>query len=147
MKYLFFLLISLFIFSCGGSDQLDLPVTYEGKMTYITEWGADHINRRDTTVFENFIVVLDDGVFRRYAAGNEGCDGAYTVKNNIFTAETEDCDCWCNCAPEIDCRGDLILGSFEIIDLTPDRFVLESYFENDFGGRYIEERFVELERQ
>lgn len=150
MQKLFFLLTSLLMLSCNGNNKIDLSKTYEGKMTYITERTSELINRRDTTIFENFLVVLDDGVFRRYASRKEGCDGGYAIKDNIFTAKTEDCDCWCDCDPTVDCIGDLILGTFDVLEFTEKKLYLKYFFERDYGeniGTYSIEKFVELESQ
>jgi len=150
MQKLFLLLTSLLILSCNGKNKLDLSKTYEGKMTYITERIADHINRRDTTVFENFILVLDDGEFRRYTSGNEGCKGEFTLTDKVFTAETEDCACWCDCNPLVDCIGDFIIGTFEVIEFSEDKLILESFFKNDIGGvfgTYTIKKLIVLEQQ
>ncbi len=150
MQKLFFLFLSLFIFSCGGKNEVDLSETYEGKITYITERVSDLINSRDTFVVENYVLVLDDGEFRRHTSGNEGCKGDFTLKEKIFTAASEDCACWCDCNPLIDCSGDFILGTFQVIEFTEDKLILESFFENDIGGAfgvYTIEKIVELERR
>lgn len=150
MQKLFFLLTSLLILSCNGNNKLDLSKTYEGKMTYITERISEHINRRDTTVFENFLLVLDEGEFRRYTSGNKGCKGDFTLTDKVFTAKTEGCACWCDCNPLVDCIGDFIIGTFEVIEFSEDKLILESFFENDIGGvfgTYSVQKLIVLEQQ
>lgn len=151
MQKLFFLLLSLFLFSCGGKNKVDLSKTYEGELTYITERISDHINSRDTTVFENFVLVLEKGEFRRYISGEEGCKGEFAVLDQqVFFNYAGECACMCDCNPNIDCGGDLILGSFDIIEFTEAQLILTSFFRNDYGnglGTYIAEKTIVLDRQ
>jgi len=150
MQKLFFLLTSLLIFSCNGKHKIDLSKTYEGKVTYINEHIADHINQRDTSIYEDFLLVLDGGEFRRYPASMEGCKGTYAIIDNTFYASTDECACWCNCDPEVDCGGDLVLGTFLVVEFTENKLVLKSFFEQDYGenvGTYSVEKLIELDRQ
>lgn len=150
MQRLLFLLTFLLIFSCKGKEKVDLSITYEGKMTFITERISDLINSRDTLVIENYILVLDGGEFRRFASGNIGCKGDFTLTDKVFTAKAEGCACWCQCNPLLDCVGDFILGTFEVIEFSEDKLILESFFENDIGeefGIYRVKKLIELEQQ
>lgn len=133
-----------------GKNRIDLSKTYEGKVTYITEVVSDWNNRRDTSIFENFLLVLEDGEFRRYAAGDTGCKGDFFFTDEIFTAETEECACMCDCNPLVDCVGDIILGVYDVIEFSEGKLILKSFFKNDLGGAfgtYTVEKLVELDRQ
>jgi len=88
MQKLFFLLTSLLILSCNGKNKLDLSNTYEGKITYITERISDHVNSRDTFIVENYVLVLDDGEFRRYTSGNEGCKGDFLLNDKVLIIQS-----------------------------------------------------------
>lgn len=150
MQRLIFLLTVLVIFSCKVRDKVDLSKTYEGKMTYITDRASDFVNRRDTTIFENLILVLEGGEYRRYTTGNTGCKGDFSLNDKTFIAQSEECACWCDCNPLVDCIGDVMIGTYEVIEFSEDKLILKSFFENNLGGvfgTYSIEKIVELDRQ
>ena len=107
--------------------------------------------------FEDFELELElnNGIFRRKLSQNskfgksqEACSGTYIIINEQFKAWGDGCPCWCDCAPNIDCGGDLILRDYDILEMSDQQLLLSAINIRDYGigNQRYNEIIIDLER-
>jgi len=119
MKYLIttfsiFLLATLIISSCSRKETI---TNYIGTISIIRETTNQNSPEQEPVIFEfstEVAFTLQNGKLKRKnAEGNIFCDGDYTLTNNKFEFSTDDCGCWCECNPNVDCAGDILIGEYQ----------------------------------
>lgn len=144
MKYLtsifsILLLATLIISSCTRKEEL---IDYTGTITEIRETTNQNNPEFEPVIHEFSIEVafsLENGKLKRKnAEGTVVCEGDYKLTNNKFEFSTDDCGCWCDCNPNIDCGGDILIGEYEV-EMVEGNLVLFSETEStvDFGTTQI----------
>lgn len=112
MKFIFFPIIIAFTLLLGLSCQKDYHqkllkkgTLYKG--TYIKSSQYQFSNTwYDTIQFE---VVITEDEFTRFH-----CFGEIEREEDKIRFLSDDCSCYCDCDPRIDCVGDLILGTYNL---------------------------------
>lgn len=84
--------------------------------TSLQEWIFDL-----TVLNDRFIMPFDPTSDYLWDIG-KACSGIVEVDENQVSLTSNDCDCWCDCSPYIDCAGHPLLG----------RYTLESQDQNWF---------------
>ena len=139
MKYLTSIfsicLLALFmLLSCSRKEAL---TEYTGTITEIRETTNSNTPEQEPVIQEfstEVAFLLENGKLkRRNAEGTVFCEGDYTLTNNKFEFSTDDCGCWCECNPNVDCGGDILMGEYEV-EIVEGNLVLFSENTWDFGG-------------
>jgi len=136
MKYslLAFSLLCLLFNSCSKKQEL---TTYTGTITEIRETTNSDTPEQEPNIQEFSTEVsfkLENGKLKRQnLEGTVFCEGDYVLTNNKFEFSTDDCGCWCDCNPNIDCGGDILIGEYEL-EMLEGNLVLFSENTWDFGG-------------
>lgn len=139
MKYLSsifstLLLATLIISSCSRKKEL---TSYTGTITETRETTNSNTPEQEPVIQEFSTEVafdLENGKLKRKnAEGTVICEGDYKLTNNKFEFSTDDCGCWCDCNPNIDCGGDILIGEYEV-EIDEGNLVLFSENTWDFGG-------------
>lgn len=104
--------ILLFVYSCS-SPTGPFDGLYEGQL--ITK--STRISSIDTVVnIDTFAILLEieSNEFKRFFNNNNGnCKGLLNVAQSTLKFSSDECSCFCNCDPNVDCAGDFIIGEFE----------------------------------
>ncbi len=112
---LFLLPLALLFTQCRYTSSPDEPViqgpVYSGEMRVVNIHGIQQdtfISQVELSLGDHqFLVALSDGT-------TTGCTGVI-LQDSIaqkIDFQSNSCACWCDCAPNIDCGGDPILGKF-----------------------------------
>ncbi len=115
MKHLTILI--LFILITSSCSKEETVVSYAGSITELRKTINQNTPEQEPTIQEYTIEVafiLEDNKLKRQTIeGNIYCEGDYTLTNSKFEFSTDDCGCWCDCLPNIDCGGDILMGEYE----------------------------------
>lgn len=142
-----FIVISMFFFiSCSEQSESALSGSYEGEVTYHNTYTIDGDLIRDSEYTLEFEIELRDESF---VSGD--CKGDLRFNKLSLTASSDDCGCWCDCDPEVDCQGHPILGSYEVStqgDMLMLNGKVDQFFaSNDQDHLWISERDIVLKRK
>lgn len=147
-NYYFFVFLILFVGSCTLIQTNDDAI-YSGDIKVILMEDDD-----TAAISSHYLRIKIDGndFIRLDADGNEGCFGKVKWRNNSIEFKSEDCSCFCDCAENIDCGGDPILGKFDLTLEEEDK--LEFNYKNSYEIDYLNDDviyssqyFVRLERE
>jgi len=132
------------VFSSCDLVEWKNATEYKGviTMTYTND-----VNNNTSTHDYDIHIKLTDGKFKKInAEGKSGCSGTFSENSSTFNFNSSECSCWCDCAPNIDCGGDLILGEFEIVNKTATTLELLHSLTREYNGnQFTEEKIVKLE--
>ena len=137
MKYSIFAFSILCLFLSSCSKEETVTTGYTGIITEIRETVNSNMPEQDPTIqefsAEVFFILEENKLKRQNLEGEVFCEGDYTLTDNKFEFSTDDCGCWCECSPVVDCAGDILIGEYEA-EMVDGNIVL--FFENtwDFGG-------------
>ena len=130
--------------SCDGID-FENEQTFSGTLQYV-------FHAPDTTAYNNtetydICFKMDANYFARILDnGRKGCFGNVAKSNNSITFTGDDCACWCDCSPLVDCMGEMMFGTFSIEEETSTSLRLR-YYEpisvSQAGTHYLE-KIMEL---
>ena len=124
-KYLLLGLISFVFFACNeNSRNFRSADFYSGTIQVLSK--KDGTLKDETTI--DIRVKLDNNSFYRVDEnGKRTCFGNLNHKNDTFEFSSDECACHCDCNPNIDCAGDLILGTYDVVFESDDRLELNIY--------------------
>jgi len=100
------LFFGLLFMACSNSD--DIEKTYTGMIISTRTSIFDDITNVRTDTLP-ITVVLDNSSFE---VGS--CDGALDRSLLTMDFTSDDCDCWCDCSPNVDCEGHPLLGTYAV---------------------------------
>ncbi len=137
-KYIFSILfLSILIISSCSQKETLIKDTYTGTITQIRETTNSNIPEQEPVIQEfsaEVAFILENGKLKcQNTEGTVFCEGDYTLTSSEFKFSTEDCGCWCECLPNIDCGGDILIGEYEV-EMVEGNLVLFSENTWDFGG-------------
>ena len=127
----FWALFIMCLTSCNSKSDGDHDGTYEGQIISKTVQ-----NRNDNV--QTFIDTIEVTVTFRSDSFEVGdCSGSVSTGANSMLLASEDCDCWCDCDPSVDCGGHPILGDYTILN-DQDTLVLRAFYEQEsFAGDFF----------
>jgi len=117
-------LIIMLIAGCNSNSEKDLDDTYDGYIISKT------VQDRNDNV-QTFIDTLELRVtFTSNSFEVGDCSGSISMGTNSMLLASEDCDCWCDCDPAVDCSGHPILGNFDILS-DQDTLIIRAFYEQE----------------
>jgi hypothetical protein len=96
-----FLTFALFFSACKKANLSPIEGTYSGKMTKNKFRGMDTVEVKIQFVNKQFSYLPN------------GCKGSFETKNDKIIFSSQDCSCWCDCRPNVDCGGDIIISEYD----------------------------------
>jgi len=118
-----FPIIILTLTSCDADGTLATG-TYEGQIISKTVQDRNNDIQIHIDTFEIRVFFTSDS----FEVGD--CSGSLTRLRSRMVLASEDCDCWCDCDPSVDCSGHPILGDFDILS-DDDTLVLNALYEQE----------------
>jgi len=118
LSYRLFLLLTLSLFmSCSQGDDIGLSGSYEGLVINQTV----QIRDQSVTSFLDTLPITVTINKSQFIAGL--CEGSLQKPNSELRISSDDCDCWCQCDPTVDCSGYPLLGEYAVTNY-PDSIVM-----------------------
>lgn len=110
----------LFVFLMGfnSCSKEQNGVTYEGTLTYVhkrTPLNDPSATAQSDSVIYDLRFELDNGILSQKSIANDSttCFGEFTLTGSSFSFSSDECSCWCDCSPLVDCVGNILLGEYD----------------------------------
>lgn len=140
-KNIFLAALLCIFYSCGKKEIIDVKVDiYAGKIIQKSVSYYVHVTgERDTFTrvdsLDVRVMMMQDSFCILGINDQKGCKGAIKKTTPSITFSSEDCSCWCDCNPLIDCGGNLLLGRYELLITNESQLDFEGTYSN-YGGVY-----------
>lgn len=117
MKTIIFILLSvclLGLYSCNKTENAPPHFTdgnYNGTMIIDNSVNNTFSSQIDTAQFS---INLKNLTFSKSTDNwiSENCEGMIEIDASTIRFVGDNCGCWCDCLPHVDCGGDIILGTY-----------------------------------
>lgn len=137
MKQVYFIIfLVLSLLSCKKKEESIINSIYRGKAVQEIKMYSFNLNTgvKDSSVTTNTedirMYATKDSFCLLRSDGTKACAGKLSTRDTYITFESQACDCWCDCAPNIDCGGDPILGKHELINFNNQELVFQTIHTN-----------------